>query len=65
MSLRTASLTSSDFKGATSAGLDARLIRRPGEWSEGAVREAVEDLGGVNVVRGLDEVLEEVRQRNA
>lgn len=54
----------SDFNGARSAGLEARLVRRPGEWSDGAIREAEEDLGGVNVVRSLEAVLAETRQRN-
>jgi len=57
-------LTCSDFHGATRAGLEARLVRRPGEWSDGAIREAEEDLGDVNVVRSLREVLGEAEVRN-
>lgn len=55
----------SDFLGATGAGLEARLVRRPGEWSDGAIRVAEEDLGDVNVVRSLQAVLNEVTNRNA
>ncbi|ORY21152.1 hypothetical protein BCR39DRAFT_591651 [Naematelia encephala] len=54
----------SDYRGARAAGLEARLIRRQGDWSDGAVREAEEDLEDVDVVTSLDDVLEEVRQRN-
>jgi hypothetical protein len=57
-------LTCRDFCGASNAGLEARLVRRPGEWSDGAIREAEEDLGGVNVVRSLREVLGEAEARN-
>ncbi|WOO82565.1 Haloacid dehalogenase-like hydrolase domain-containing protein 3 [Vanrija pseudolonga] len=52
-----------DFGGATGAGIEGRLIRRSGEWSEGAIREAEEDLGSVNVVHSLEEVLAEARAR--
>lgn len=58
------SCCSSDFHGATSAGIEARLIRRPGEWSDGAVRDAKEELGGVNVVSSLEDIVKEVKQRN-
>ncbi|OWZ63222.1 hypothetical protein AYX15_04743 [Cryptococcus neoformans] len=54
-----------DFHGAASAGIEARLIRRPGEWSDGAVRDAKEELGGVNVVSSLEDIVKEVKQRNA
>ncbi|WVF67820.1 hypothetical protein IAT40_002581 [Kwoniella sp. CBS 6097] len=53
-----------DFQGATSASLEARLIRRPGEWSDGAVRSAQEELKGVNVISSLEEIVDEVRRRN-
>ncbi|WVQ95417.1 hypothetical protein IAU59_002514 [Kwoniella sp. CBS 9459] len=53
-----------DFQGATSASLEARLIRRPGEWSDGAVRSAEEELGQVNIISSLEEIVEEVRRRN-
>lgn len=59
------STDNSDFRGSVAAGIEGRLLRRPGEWSDGAVREAEEDVGGVNVVRSLTEVLEEVKRRNA
>ncbi|RSH87113.1 hypothetical protein EHS25_003602 [Saitozyma podzolica] len=52
-----------DYHGARAAGLEARLIRRDGEWSDGAARRAEEDLKGVEVVRSLDELLDEVRHR--
>nr|XP_031858266.1 uncharacterized protein CI109_006317 [Kwoniella shandongensis]KAA5525338.1 hypothetical protein CI109_006317 [Kwoniella shandongensis] len=54
-----------DFHGATSAGIEARLIRRPGEWSDGAARSAEEELGEVNVIRSLEDVVEEVKRRNS
>ncbi|ORX40875.1 HAD-like domain-containing protein [Kockovaella imperatae] len=53
-----------DYRGAINAGLEARLIRRPGEWSDGAVRAPEEDLQGVHVIRDLDEVVQEVDRRN-
>lgn len=54
----------SDYHGAVSAGLEARLVRRMGEWSDGASRKVNEDLEDVTTVRSLSEVVEEVRQRN-
>lgn len=59
------SADSSDYRGAVAAGLEGRLIRRAGEWSDGAVRVAGEDLEGVHVVKSLADVLDEVRRRNA
>ncbi|OCF35974.1 hypothetical protein I317_00497 [Kwoniella heveanensis CBS 569] len=53
-----------DFQGATSASLEARLLRRPGEWSDGAVRTAEEELGEVNLISNLEEIVNEVRRRN-
>ncbi|WVQ86281.1 hypothetical protein IAT38_008449 [Cryptococcus sp. DSM 104549] len=53
-----------DFQGATGAGIEGRLIRRHGEWSDGAARQAEEELGEVNVISTLDELIEEVRLRN-
>lgn len=53
-----------DFYGATSTGIEARLIRRPGEWSDGAVRDAKEELGGVNIVSNLQDIVNEAKQRN-
>ncbi|ADV25538.1 hypothetical protein I315_04707 [Cryptococcus gattii Ru294] len=53
-----------DFYGATSTGIEARLIRRPGEWSDGAVRDAKEELSGVNIVSSLQDIVNEVKQRN-
>jgi FMN phosphatase YigB (HAD superfamily) len=54
-----------DYRGSVAAGLEGRLVRRDGEWSDGAARVADEDLEGVHVVRSLSDVLEEVRRRNA
>lgn len=57
-----------DYYGATSAGLSARLLRRPGEWSDGAKRNAEDEEAvvemGVNVVRSLDSLVQEIRSRN-
>ncbi|GMK56478.1 hypothetical protein CspeluHIS016_0303180 [Cutaneotrichosporon spelunceum] len=54
-----------DYRGSVAAGLEGRLIRRDGEWSDGAVRGHGEDLSGVHVIRSLSEVLDEVKRRNA
>jgi hypothetical protein len=53
-----------DYHGALSAGIEARLIRREGEWSDGAARKAGEDLTGVTTIKSLSEVVDEVRRRN-
>jgi len=54
----------SDYHGANSAGLEARLIRRKGEWSDGAVRNSEEDLSGVESIKDINELVEEVKRRN-
>jgi len=54
----------SDYHGAMSAGLDARLIRRVGEWSDGAARIAQEDLSGIETIRSLRDIVDEIRRRN-
>ncbi|KAK1923298.1 HAD-like domain-containing protein [Papiliotrema laurentii] len=54
-----------DYHGSVAAGLEGRLIRRQGEWSDGAQRTANEDLEGVSVLRSLSEIVEEVRSRQA
>ena len=54
----------SDYHGAMSAGLDARLIRRIGEWSDGAARIAQEDLSGIQTIRSLNDIVDEIRRRN-
>ncbi|BEI82632.1 hypothetical protein CcaverHIS002_0305000 [Cutaneotrichosporon cavernicola] len=54
-----------DYRGSVAAGLEGRLVRRHGEWSDGAVRGHAEDLEGVHVIRSLTEVLDEVKRRNA
>lgn len=57
-------LIESDYRGAISAGLEARLIRRVGNWSDGASRESDEDLTDVTVISNLKDVVGEVRRRN-
>lgn len=59
-----ASADVSDYNGAHEAGLEARLIRRVGGWSDGAARKAGEDLTGVMTIQSLTEVVDEVRRRN-
>lgn len=54
-----------DYHGAVTAGLEARLVRRQGEWSDGAVRKKGEDLEGVTVVSSLEDIVREVQGRNA
>jgi len=53
-----------DYHGAINAGIEARLIRRPGEWSDGAVRQTNEEVNDVHVIKTLEEVVGEVRRRN-
>ena len=57
-------LNSRDYEGAVGAGLEGRLVRRQGEWSDGAERRAEEELKDVSVVRSLDEIAREVESRN-
>ena len=57
--------TNRDYRGARSAELEARLIRRTGEWSDGAARKADEDVEGVETVDSLTRIVEEVRRRNS
>jgi hypothetical protein len=45
--------------------MHALLLRRPGPEGEEARKEADEDLRGVEVVQGLDEVVEWVKRKNA
>jgi hypothetical protein len=56
-----------DYQGALEAGLEPRLIRRPGAWSEGAKRETEESEGlerdGIHIVRSLNEIVDEVELR--
>jgi hypothetical protein len=46
-----------------SAGLEARLIRRVGEWSDGASRIAQEDLSGIKTIESLKDIVDEIRRR--
>lgn len=55
---------SSDYLGAKGAGLEGRLIRRTGEWSDGAARKADEDLSEVETIGSLADIVDEVRRRN-
>jgi hypothetical protein len=47
-----------------SAGLGARLVRRVGDWSDGAARNAQEDLSGIRTIRSLRDLVDEIRRRN-
>ena len=49
---------SSDYHGASKAGVQALLLRRPGHDGEGEQKEEGEDLTGIKVVSGLREVVE-------
>lgn len=52
-----------DYHGAVAAGLEARLIRRQGEWSDGAARHAGEDLTDVSTIASLHDLVAEVESR--
>ncbi|WWC72793.1 uncharacterized protein I206_106757 [Kwoniella pini CBS 10737] len=54
-----------DYRGSVTAGLEGRLIRREGEWSDGAVRVDGEDLSGVRVIKSLNDVLAEIQARRS
>lgn len=56
-------LTDRDYHGALKAGLEARLLRRNGEWSDGAKRTADEALDKVETVSELGEVVKEAKRR--
>jgi len=58
-------LNSRDYEGSVGAGLEGRLVRRQGEWSDGAERKAQEELRDVSVVRSLDEIVREIESRNS
>nr|XP_019050909.1 hypothetical protein I302_01352 [Kwoniella bestiolae CBS 10118]OCF29839.1 hypothetical protein I302_01352 [Kwoniella bestiolae CBS 10118] len=53
-----------DYQGSTAAGIEGRLIRREGEWSDGAVRQASEDIGDVQVITSLNDIVQEVKSRS-
>ena len=53
----------SDYRGAQASGLHALLVRRPGPEGEEERKEPGEDLGGVQVVPSLSQVVEWVQQR--
>lgn len=55
---------SSDYHGARAAGIHALLLRRPGPEGEGERKEEGEDLAGVEVVNGLQDVVQWVASRN-
>jgi FMN phosphatase YigB (HAD superfamily) len=60
-----------DYRGALRAGLEPRLIRRPGDFSDGAKRLSEEEeratleREGVHVIRTLDDLVAEVTRHNA
>jgi len=51
-----------DYQGALRAGLRAVLLRRKGDLGSAEWKEDGEELAGVMVVKGLDEVVELVRR---
>lgn len=53
---------SSDYHGARAAGMHALLLRRPGPESE---TEEVEDMTNVEVINGLQNVVQWVASRNS
>ena len=55
---------SRDYHGALRAGLNAVLLRRKGDLGAAEWRKDGEELEGVKVVKGLNEVVELVRRRN-
>ena len=55
-----AGCVSRDYIGASSVGIRALLVRRPGAEGEGEHKEPGEDLTGVSVVHSLSEVVDEV-----
>ena len=48
----------SDYNGATDAGLEALLLRRPGPEGEEAHKEEGEDLTGVRTIGSLSEIVD-------
>lgn len=60
-----------DYRGSARAGLEPRLLRRHGEFSDGARRVSAEEeretlrQEGVRVISNLDEVVAEVAKRNS
>ncbi|KZT61998.1 HAD-like protein [Calocera cornea HHB12733] len=54
-----------DYWGAKKAGIEALLVRRQGEYSDGSRREATEILAGVEIVSDFGGVVEWVRKRNS
>ena len=51
----------SDYNGATNAGLEALLLRRPGPEGEEAHKEEGEDLTGVRTIASLSEIVDVVQ----
>ena len=51
----------SDYNGATNAGLEALLLRRPGPEGEEAHKEEGEDLTGVRTIGSLSEIVDVVQ----
>ena len=55
----------SDYYGATGYGINALLVRRQGEDGENEMKEDGEDLSDVDVVSGLQQVVDWVKQQNS
>ncbi|WVO12698.1 hypothetical protein L204_100304 [Cryptococcus depauperatus] len=53
-----------DWQGAIAAGIEGRLIRWPEKWSNDAFRKLQRQLGAMNVIRSLEDVVAEVKRRN-
>ena len=54
----------SDYYGAKGCGINALLVRRSGEDGENEMKEDGEDLGQVEVISSLQQVVEWVRHQN-
>ncbi|KAH8079446.1 HAD hydrolase subfamily IA REG-2-like protein [Cristinia sonorae] len=53
-----------DYFGAMNSGLRSLLIRRPGPEGEGEAKEVGENLAGLRMVEGLQQVVDWVRREN-
>jgi len=53
-----------DYNGANRAGIHAFLLRRPGQEGEGERKEPNEDLYNVRTVKGLEDVVQWILDRN-
>ena len=55
----------SDYYGAKGYGINALLVRRQGEDGENEMKEDGEDLSDVDVVSGLQQVVDWVKKNNS